>query len=309
MLQSIPNASLTLKNPQTLKGCRMIAKPFTWTLILLYILLLYPWTSLKAQDSEVISLNNAVAFHASFDGSADAQVKQGDGKVYTTESLARKQWTPGIDRTDVSIVHGAGVFGDCIRFADKSPKVICYKGEVLPKYQKTIDGTVCFWMRLDPDNDLKPGYCDPIQITDKAWNDAAFFVDFDKDLPRDFRLGVFSDLKYWNPENTPWEKWPVDKRPMVTVKKPGFTREAWKHVAFTFEGINAEGNQPARTALYLDGKLQGALEGPMKFTWDPSKTAVMIGIEYIGDMDELIILDRPITAQQLKAVMEGKIKR
>ncbi len=261
-----------------------------------------------AQDSTQIAVEKALVFHASFDDSADAKARQGDGKVYTTESLARKQWTPGIDRPEVSIAKGAGVFGDCIRFGGKSPKVICYKGEVLPKYQGGMSGTVCFWMRLDPDKDLMPGYCDPIQITEKAWNDAAMFVDFDKDLPRDFRLGVFSDLNYWNPQNTPWEKWPIEKRPMVTVKKPGFTREAWKHVAFTFEGINAPGDQPAKSALFLDGNLQGAVQGPMKFTWDPAKTAIMIGIEYIGDMDDLLIFDRPLQTKELELVIQGKIK-
>jgi len=260
------------------------------------------------QDSGPGELRTSLAFYASFDSTADAQVKHGDGKVYTTESLARKVWTAGIDRPDVTIVKDAGAFGGFIRFADKSPKVICYKGEVLPRYESSIAGTVCFWMRLDADKDLKPGFCDPIQITEKAWNDASLFVDFDKDLPRDFRLGVFSDLKYWNPENTPWEKWPIEKRPMVTVKRPGFTREAWKHVAFTFEGINSSGGTPAAAALYLDGKLQGGIEGPMKFTWDPSKTAIMIGIEYIGDMDELMIFDRPLKPEELKTVIQGKVK-
>ena len=262
-----------------------------------------------AQEVDRKSLREALAFHASFDGSADAVVQRGDGRVYTTESLARKEWTLGIQRPDVSIVKGAGVRGDCIRFADKSPKVICYKGEVLPRYEQKISGTVGFWMRLDPDKDLKPGYCDPIQITEKTWNDAAMFVDFDKDLPRDFRLGMFSDLKYWNPDNVPWEKWPVEKRPMVTVKNPGFTREAWKHVAFSFEDINATDPKSTQSSLYLDGKLQGVLQGPMRFTWDPTKTAIMIGIEYIGDMDELMIFNRPLNAQELQTVIQGKLQQ
>ena len=262
-----------------------------------------------AQEVDRKSLREALAFHAPFDGSADAVVQRGDGRVYTTESLARKEWTLGIQRPDVSIVKGAGVRGDCIRFADKSPKVICYKGEVLPRYEQKISGTVGFWMRLDPDKDLKPGYCDPIQITEKTWNDAAMFVDFDKDLPRDFRLGMFSDLKYWNPDNVPWEKWPVEKRPMVTVKNPGFTREAWKHVAFSFEDINAGDPKSTQSSLYLDGKLQGVLQGPMRFTWDPTKTAIMIGIEYIGDMDELMIFNRPLSAQELQTVIQGKLQQ
>jgi hypothetical protein len=61
--------------------------------------------------------------------------------------------------------------------------------------------------------------------------------------------------------------------------------------------------------LFLDGKLQGVLEGPMKFTWDSSKTAIMIGIEYIGDMDELLIFDQPLNLQQLEMVIQGRVKR
>jgi len=261
------------------------------------------------QELDLKSVQSAVILHASFDETADASVRQGDGRVYTTESLARKEWSVGLQRPDVAIVKNDGVFGGCIRFSDKSPKVICYKGEVLPKVQQAMDGTVCFWMRLDPDKDLKPGYCDPIQITEKAWNDAAMFVDFDKDIPRDFRLGVFSDLRVWNPDNTPWEKWPIEKRPMVTVKNPGFARDAWKHVAFTFEGINSREDRSARAALYLDGKLQGVLESPMKFTWDSSKTAIMLGIEYIGDIDELFIFDRALKPDQLQAVIQGKVRK
>jgi Concanavalin A-like lectin/glucanases superfamily len=155
------------------------------------------------------------------------------------------------------------------------------------------------WMRLNPDKDLLPGYCDPIQITQLAWNDAAFFVDFDKDLPRDFRLGVFSDLKYWNPNNVAWEAWPVDKRPMVTVKRPPFSREDWTHVLFTFANVNG-GDQPAVATLYLNGKLQGKLQQPMKFNWDLAKTAIMLGIEYIGDIDELMIFRKDLNEAEVK---------
>ena len=201
--------------------------------------------TLMAQEGSRAAVNKSLRFHASFDGTGDAIVAQGDGRIYTVESMARKEWTPGITRKDVSIAKGQGKLGDCLRFEKKSQQVICYRGEAMPYQSENWSGTVSFWMRLDPDKDLEPGYCDPLQITEKAWNNGALFVDFDKDLPRDFRLGVFSDLRFWNPENVPWEKWPVDKRPMVTVKKPGFSRESWKHVAFTFHSVNALENQPA----------------------------------------------------------------
>lgn len=267
---------------------------------------LVPATSM-AQEVSRAKIMNALRFHASFDGTGDAVVSQGDGRMYTTESLARKEWTLGIARPDVSIAKGQGKSGDCLRFQKKSPQVICFRGEAMPYQSKDWSGTVSFWMRLDPDKDLEPGYCDPLQITEKAWNDGAFFVDFDKDLPRDFRLGVFSNLRFWNPENVPWEKWPVDKRPMVTVKKPGFSRESWKHVAFTFQGVNTLDDQLATATLYLDSQSMGTLHQPMKFSWDLKKTAIMLGIEYIGDLDELMIFDRVLSAAEIGSLWKDPV--
>ena len=252
------------------------------------------------------SLRSALHFHATFDGNADAKVSTGDGRVYTAESLARKELKPGITREDVTIAKGEGKYGDCLRFAANGKQVICYRGEAMHYQPQDWSGSVSMWMRLDPDKDLKPGYCDPIQITQAAWNDAAFFVDFDKDLPRDFRLGTFSDLKFWNPDNVAWEAWPVEKRPMVTVKKPPFASDVWTHVLFTFSDINGSEGRPAKSALYLNGRLQGELEQPMRFTWDVKKAAIMLGIEYIGDIDDLMIFRRALKTDEIQFLYMAK---
>jgi hypothetical protein len=56
-------------------------------------------------------------------------------------------------------------------------------------------GTLSFWLRLDPQKDLAPGFTDPIQLTDKAYNDSAVWVDFTKDdVPRYFRCARFRRL-------------------------------------------------------------------------------------------------------------------
>jgi len=289
------------------KDHKMLTRNLPWNVLAMFaaVSLSNPTiaTSL-GQEALRTNVMKSLRFHASFDGTGDAVVANGDGKLYTVESMARKEWTAGITRPDVSIAKGEGKQGDCLRFGKKSQQVICYKGETMPYQSKDWSGTVGFWMRLDPDKDLAPGYCDPIQITEKAWNDAAFFVDFDKDLPRDFRLGVFSDLRFWNPENVVWEKWPVEKRPMVTMKKPGFSREAWKHVAFTFAGINSADGQLATSTLYVDGKPIGSLQQPMKFSWDPKKAAIMLGLEYIGDLDELMIFDRALSAEEVTTLLK-----
>lgn len=256
----------------------------------------------KNEDAYYGLLKDSLKFSCDFNRNGDALRSVGDGRIYTNESLQRKEWIPGIQRKDVSIVEVGGVSQGFLRFSDKSPQVLSFKGEAMHPMGADWSGTVSFWMRLDPDNDLKPGYCDPIQITEKAWNDGAMFVDFDKDLPRDFRLGVFSDLKFWNPENTPWEKWPIERRPMVTVKRPSFTRQAWTHVAFSISGVNSTDTSNAKATLFIDGKSQGSIESPMKFTWDNSKTAIMIGIEYIGDFDELMIFDRALNEADVRTI-------
>lgn len=260
-------------------------------------------TLLRADDGAA-ALKAALHFHAPFDESADAVKSAADRRIYSAESVARKQVQPGINDAKVSIVAGEGKYGGALRFAAKSKQVFFYSGEAMHYREKDWDGSVSFWMRLNPDKDLEPGYCDPIQITQRAWNNASFFVDFDKDVPRDFRLGVFSDYTFWNPTNIDWEKLPVEKRPMVTVKKPPFSREAWTHVAFTFEKVNGADNAPATATLYMNGESRGSLKGPMQFHWDLSQSAIMIGIEYVGDLDDLAIFRRALTPAEVKQLYQ-----
>jgi hypothetical protein len=256
-----------------------------------------------AQAPEAVAkLRQAVAFHAAFDGTADAWARQGDGRALTAPSLDRTEFKPGLPGPHVSVARGAGKYGDCLRFTDRADAVLCYSGSVIPYRQSDWSGSVSCWMRLSPDEDLRPGYCDPIQITQAGWNDGALFIDFDKDLPRDFRLGVFSDYKFWNPADIAWEALPVEQRPMVVVKRPRMSREHWTHVLFTFEHFNVPAGSAVKSqaTLYLDGEVQGTLHTPQRFTWDVEKAAIMLGIEYIGDMDELILFDRSLTAAEAR---------
>src|SRR4030095_14698879 len=96
------------------------------------------------------------------------------------------------------------------------------------------------WLSLDPEKDLEPGYCDPIHVTERGWNDGAIFADFTKDdTPRHFRLGAFADRKVWDPRERDWNAVPVPERPMVEVAKPPFARGQWTHVVLTWAGFNS----------------------------------------------------------------------
>jgi hypothetical protein len=247
----------------------------TFSVIILAILWPAP---IAAQESVSAHLKSSLIFHVPFDGTLDARVATGSKRIFTGDSSDRKEVQEGNHRKDVMLAPGMGRFGDALRFSDNSQEVVFYDGANMGFRQENWSGSVSFWLKLDPDKDLKPGFCDPIQITQKQWNDAALFVDFDRELPRDFRLGVFADYKFWNPTDIDWEELPVADRPMVVVKKPPFSTDEWTHVAFTFENYNAaESNTASKSTLYLNGKPSGSLVKPMQFHWDKENTAIMLG--------------------------------
>ena len=164
-----------------------------------------------------------------------------------------------------------------------------------------------FWLSLDPNQDLEPGYCDPLQVTDEDYNDAALWVDFTKDdKPRHFRLGVFGDLKTWNPKGLEPDKNPDFLRRLVVVKEPPFGRGKWTHVAVTFSGLNARG-RGGSAKLYLNGRLQGTTpEIREPFTWDVPRAAIRLGVNYVGLFDELSAFNRPLNDKEIQTLYELK---
>jgi hypothetical protein len=142
-----------------------------------------------------------------------------------------------------------------------------------------------------------------VQITPRAWNDAAFFVEFEKrpeSIP--FRLGVYADLLVWNPDKRPFADIPAAERPLVSVDKPPFARGKWTHVVFTFERFNT-GGADGVARLYLDGAPSGALSPRRQtFTWDPAETVIALGLNYIGLLDELSIFNRALSDDEIRAL-------
>ncbi len=249
---------------------------------------------LPAQDWK-----KARTFHASFDHGADADFALGDKRIYTAPSYkAQAEAKPGLDHPDITIVPG-GHAGSALRFARKNVKAVFYQGDKNVAFREgNWTGAVSFRLNLDPDQDLEPGFCDPIQITDKAYNDSAIWVDFTRDeRPRHFRLGVFGDLKAWNPENLPSDKNPVFGQRLITVTRPPFQRGKWTSVVITYTGL---GSGKGVAKLYLDGKLQGTTEPVAEpFHWDLTRAAIRLGVNYVGLFDELSIFNRALSDREV----------
>jgi len=263
-------------------------------------LLLADVHSVAAQDR---SFSDALVFFAGFDGQFDADTGS-DPTFRTAETLKRETVRDGNHSQVVAVASDAGRFGDALRFTAVSKQVVLFDGSNLGYRDSDWSCTVAFWLKLDPDKDLDPGFCDPLQITNQAWNDSAVWVDFDKTLPRDFRMGVFPPLKRWNPENTPWDQVPDNRRPLVTVHHPPFSADRWTHVVMTFAGLNGENDAPAKSSLYLNGVRQGTLTRPTHIDWSDEQAAMMLGINYIGDLDELAVFQTALTEQQVRSLYE-----
>jgi hypothetical protein len=248
-------------------------------------------------------LREALTFHASFEEGPDADFALGDPLLYTAPSWDESdQAQPGIGNPDVEIVPNLGRFGAALSFSRKNTTSVFYRAEEKVAYSENDwSGTISFWLSLTPGEDLEPGYCDPIQITDQAYNDAAIWVDFTNANPRQFRLGVFGDLEAWNPESLSSDEHPGFEKKLVVVAEPPFRRGEWTHVVISFSGLSSASGGIAR--LYLDGGLRGVIEDIRDpFSWDLHRAQIRLGVNYVGLFDELSLFNRSLTEAEVLAL-------
>ncbi len=270
---------------------------------------------LNAQSPSVESFAANLLFHASFDQSTTADFAKGNPTLFEATSIdARVSSQPfSHESQTVNQQSEGGRFAGCLRFERKTNHVVFYKvHENFPNPAELKSGTVSFWLKTDPESELREGFCDPIQVTSKQWDDAAFFVEFEKRPGKKtpFRLGVYADKHVWNPQGIDFANIPPEKRPLTTVDQPPFQKDKWVHVAFTFSNFNSH-NPDATSELYLDGSRVGSLSPRLQtFTWDIDRAAIMLGLSYVGSMDDLAIFNRALTAKEIEAIhkLPGGIK-
>lgn len=243
-------------------------------------------------------LARAIAFHASFDAAFDADFSRGDPACRVREG---KELVAAAASPEIRLVPGGGRFGGAIEFPRKGTARPQYAGKGVLGYAP--DGwstTVSAWLRLDPDKDLEPGYCDPVQIEGDDAKKGFVFLEWSKDeTPRLFRLAIRPLFHIWNPDNVKWADIPFAKRPMVQVEKAPFGRDRWTHVAFTVENVNVAGAKPTGR-LFIDGACMGAIENwDLSFGWAPGSERLVIGAAYVGLIDDLAVFDRALSADEV----------
>jgi hypothetical protein len=246
-------------------------------------------------------LARALTFHASFDESLVADFSVGDKACYDLQG-AKASLAKLTD--DVALVPGSGRFGAGLKFKRKNALRPAFNdGGVLGYNDKNWSTTVSVWLRLDPDKDLEPGYCDPVQIVGDDGKKGFIFLEWSKDeTPRYFRYAIRPLFEIWNPTNLAWDQIPFEKRPMVQVERAPFSRDAWTHVAFTVENANDK-SRAQRGRLYINGERQGQIENwDLSFGWKPERVMLVLGAAYVGDMDDLAVFNRALADEEVKVL-------
>ncbi|MEZ6034071.1 MAG: LamG-like jellyroll fold domain-containing protein [Planctomycetaceae bacterium] len=252
-------------------------------------------------------LDTALTFHASFDHGPDADLGKGDRRLFTAPSLNdRKDGRPGLPENGaVSVIKGHGRFGDALQFHRTAADVVFFQVQQNLLYSNANwNGSVSFWLKLDPNKDLPPGYCDPLFITPRTFNDGALWVDFNDKSPRHFRHGAIPDRKIWDPNLQDFDKIPEAERPLVTVTQPPFSAENWTHIVIAFTDFNT-GKPNGVSRLYINGVAVGSVPSrEQTYTWNVAEATAVMGISYIGLFDELSFFNRELTAAEVQELYE-----
>ncbi|WP_437194438.1 LamG domain-containing protein [Planctomicrobium sp. SH527] len=256
-----------------------------------------------AGDNEALS--KALTLHASFDTGMNADYSRGDKTCYVSE---RGKQVQAEANSDVTIAKDAGRFGDALHFTKKSGYRPEFRGtDVLNYNDKNWSTTVSTWLCVNPDKELEPGYCDPVQIVGNDSKKGFIFLEWSKDeTPRFFRYAIRPLFEIWNPENVGWEQIPAAKRPMIQVADAPFDSNKWTHVVFTVENGNDK-TKPQQGKLYIDGKLIGTIQNwDLTFGWNPEKVLLVLGAAYVGKIDDLAVFDRALTDDEVKQLHQLK---
>lgn len=263
--------------------------------------------SLSQVRTDTDSISDSITFFSSFDNGLNADFSMGDPSFYIAPSWTnRNNFEPFDGQTDhVAIHEHEGRYRHALRIENGYTPVYFYKGEHNIHYkEEQWSGSVSFWLRLDPESDLAPGYSDPIQITTRSWNDGAIYVDFTNEQPRRFRFALFPDRVVWDPEEREWEEVPVDEWPMVVVEDMPFSSDGWTFIALSFRNYNT-GKPNAVIDCYIQGEYVGSLENiEQTITWNPKEIAIWLGYNFRGYFDELAIYNRNLNHDEIKYIYE-----
>ncbi len=261
--------------------------------------------ALSSSSVGAADLLKAVTFYASFDTAVKGDFGGGELTLSTRSNHKTEQgvfvFEKGFPEKAFRIAPGKGISGGALEAVDVLPdngRIFFPAKENIAYKKGGWSGALSMWINHDPDTQLKTGFCDPVQITQKGAGNGAIWIDYNDAKPnRNLRMGTFPAVAEGRP---PLQESHEAFSPMLWVDKPGLKVGDWHHVALIWRNFDT-GKSDARATLYLDGKLAGEIKKdyPISMDWDLDKAGIYIAVNYIGLMDELALFNRALTEDEI----------
>jgi len=256
--------------------------------------------------SSAPDLLKSVTFYASFDDAVRADFGGGELTLSTRSNHKTEKgafvFEKGYPASAFRIAPGKGISGGALEAVDVLPDngriFFPAKGNIAFK-KGGWGGTLSMWINHDPDTQLKTGFCDPVQITQKGAGNGGLWFDFNNAKPnRNLRMGAFPAVAEGG---QPIKESREAFSPMVWVDQPGFKVGDWHHIAMVWRNLDT-GRKDASASLYIDGRLRGEVRDkdyPISMDWDLERAGLYVAVSYIGLLDELALFDRPLDVGEL----------
>ena len=233
-------------------------------------------------------LREHTCLYASFDETMDADFSRGNGTAAHNPDAVHRD--PEGGRFGGALAFNAGDHGwaeDEFTFSAK---------DNFPYCTEPFSGAVSLWLSGDPDADLSDAYpVDPFHISRHA-ADGAFYLDLTRPnddrygSPRKLRFGIYGD----SPERSRF----IGGQ-LLVVGELGWRAGDWHHVAAVWKNANT-GREDGAADLYIDGVRRCWTEGyAHRLTWNVEELTIGLGQRYVGKIDELLILDRALSGEQV----------
>jgi hypothetical protein len=239
------------------------------------------------------AIREHVCFYASYDRTIDADLSRGDPAATYRAELVRRE--PAAGR------HGGALAFGARDNAWAEDELTYAAAGNMPYRAEAWSATVALWLQCDPDADLAPAFpVDPFHVS-RHPADGSVYLDLTRPnddrygSPRKLRLGLYGDS-------------PARDRfvggQLIVVGDLNWRAGAWHHVVATWRNANS-GREDGAAALYVDGVRRGWMEGYRhQVTWAVDALRIGLGQRYVGLLDELLILDRALTAEEARALYE-----
>jgi hypothetical protein len=237
------------------------------------------------------AIRDHLCLYASFDRTIDADISRGDPAARLQAAVVRHEPTGGR--------HGGALRFSAAEYGWAEDECTFAGGANFPYRAETWAGSVALWLRCDPDADLAPAYpVDPFHVS-RHPADGAFYLDLTRPnddrygSPRKLRLGLYGDS-------------PARSRfvggQLIVVGDLGWRADTWHHVVATWRNVNS-GREDGAATLYIDGARRGWMEGYRhQVTWAGEAPRIGLGQRYAGLLDEVVIVDRELSAEEVRAL-------